>query len=141
MSRLNKVNILKLAKFLERLPQEKFDMFNYKTNEEADCLPPEEHSCGTVGCALGWAPTALRSADLHAYDNWDDYSAQVLGIYEAGEWGWCFDGDWKLVDNTPKGAALRLRYRVNNGVPDNYREQMDEDCLEVEYMFQEMING
>ena len=140
MSKLNKVNILKLAKFLETLPQEKFHMLNYKLDKRGNILSVNEYSCGTIGCALGWAPTALGNTCTH-YKSWEEYNELNLGITTSADWDWCFSGDWVYIDNTPKGAALRLVYLVNNGVPDNYLEQMNEDNLEHDYMFEGVVNG
>lgn len=51
-------NLLKLADFLEKLPAERFDYKRYASG--ALNLEP---SCGTVGCALGWA-TAIPEFGL-----------------------------------------------------------------------------
>lgn len=56
--------LLKLAAFLRTLPRERFDYTSWVGNgwEGAQDL-----SCGTTGCALGWAATmpAFRRLGLH----------------------------------------------------------------------------
>jgi hypothetical protein len=35
-----------------------------------------------------------------------------------------FGSDWVHEDNTPTGAAKRIRYFVANGLPENWKDQM-----------------
>jgi hypothetical protein len=65
MNRTGKRRLLKLAKFLDNLPEDNFDMtfwvYKWGTNYSKQMLPkvttnlhvPED--CGSVACALGWA--------------------------------------------------------------------------------------
>lgn len=46
--------LLKLAKFLRTLPRKRFD---YRTWTGSDWEGAQDLSCGTTGCALGWAAT------------------------------------------------------------------------------------
>ena len=32
--------------------------------------------------------------------------------------GWCFSGEWCEIDNTPRGAAKRIRVLLKSGLPD-----------------------
>lgn len=63
-NRVGNARLLKLAKFLARLPPERFD---YSRWVGADWKGKQDLSCGTSGCALGWASTmpAFRRLGLH----------------------------------------------------------------------------
>lgn len=129
-------NLLKLAGKLDTIPEENFDMDWYR-NVGFKSI----NDCGTVGCALGWAPFVdglepieseygLRDLD------WRTYSERITGFStESDEWYWCFSDEWQYVDNTPKGAAKRIRYLVNYGLPKNWEKQM---FKREPYMFSEV---
>jgi hypothetical protein len=86
--------------------------------------------CGAVACAIGHGPSAgfLVPEDmitLYGRVSWMRYSDHFFidGYLYAERWepahhawSWCFDGDWAGVDNTPHGAAKRIRWLVKNGV-------------------------
>ena len=40
------------------------------------------------------------------------------------EWDWCFSSRWADIDNTPTGAALRIEWLLNHGLPKDWRKQM-----------------
>ena len=51
----------------------------------------------------------------------------MFGIEEnSPEFGWIFDGGWARWDNTPHGAAKRIDYLLEHGVPDEFRWPNDE---------------
>ena len=102
-------------------------------------------ACGTVGCALGWAP-ASEIPELAPIDS--DYIGnshypsppRILGFFKycdrvfglnintcRGEydWDWCFSGEWSGVDNTPKGAGIRILYLLDGLVTDNWFEDYE----------------
>lgn len=60
---VGKCRLLQLAELLENLPPERFD---YSTWVGEDWKGKADLSCGTTGCALGWATTipSLRKAGL-----------------------------------------------------------------------------
>jgi len=49
MKHHHKRRLLKLCEFLEQLPRKRFDF----------SVVAKEHSCGTVGCAIGWTPAVF----------------------------------------------------------------------------------
>ena len=62
MAMINFENLNKLADFLETLPSEKFDLFSFRADSDGKPQPFESiQNCGTVGCALGWAPFCGRT--------------------------------------------------------------------------------
>ncbi len=62
MKWFHKNRLLKLAAFLDKLPDEKFN-FEYITNEGGkpmlEALKAGAVRCGTTACALGWAPAVF----------------------------------------------------------------------------------
>lgn len=164
---MNTENLLKLADYLEtQAKQETFDMKNfaatinntdpYWTSVEliADDSP-RYHECGTVCCAVGSGVKAgIPFGDA---EGWQDYSnknfidsdsydecvepkdAMVdMDILLNDPWEWCFGGGWVRIDNTPTGAAKRIRYLVEHGTaPDTTYDQLERD---VPYMFAESVN-
>jgi len=95
--------------------------------------------CGAVACAVGHGPSAgflLIDADFHSAGspNWTAYVQRVfLDLedhdepsdeynYSSRDFGWMFGGDWSATDNTPHGAAARIRYFNAHGVPDDFDE-------------------
>lgn len=62
MKALHKARLLKLAKFLDKLPREKFDFSTITTlgkKSMPEALKAGKHFCGTVGCAIGWMPACF----------------------------------------------------------------------------------
>ena len=61
-----------------------------------------------------------------------------MSVVPQGHSGWhvCFSNRWRHTDNTATGAALRIRELVNNGLPINWRDQMNGSKL---YMFAEAL--
>lgn len=133
---MNIENLTKLAAYLESMPEE-YRGFNMgfwlreaETKNEYRWPPvntiftPYEarYHCGTVGCAVGHGPMAGIRANPG--ELWDDYSERVFDLEVFGpEWTWCFDADWSSVDNTPQGAAKRIRYLLEHGLPHDARSQ------------------
>ena len=110
-------------------------------------------SCGTVGCAIGHAPNSkIPELAANAEDflgvsasgrAWANYSERVFGLVsdDDPEWDFCFDSDWANLDNTPKGAGVRILYllshqseienftlrKVNNELVDKYTQWYEEE--------------
>ena len=113
-------NLRKLAAKLLAVSESEFDMAFFSDNDE----PCDPVRCGTVGCAVGWGPAAGIEASVND-DNWWNYSYRVFVPSDDVEaWDWCFDADWASVDNTPSGAALRILYLLDKGLPEDSYEQM-----------------
>jgi len=103
----NRANLTMLADYLEggKLKAD-FDMTLYSWDGWS---APD---CGSAGCAVGHGPHAgilkLKSED------WDNYAERVF-ISKQSEWQWCFSSMWRQIDNTPQGAAKRIRCLLKHG--------------------------
>lgn len=116
---MNTEFLLKLADLLDTIEPENFNMVAY-SNGDLESYEPE-HICGTVACSLGYGPLIeppvesdyICEYDFHREFQYDRYSDRVTGmnVYSAGR-QWCFAGIWARFDNTPKGAAARIRVLV-----------------------------
>lgn len=123
---MNKENLLKLAKFLDELPEdyEHFDMNTWLASDTNELWPDEIEgvdikACGYAACAIGHAPQALglTPEQTWSHPTWDAFVEAYFDIdYRESEW--MFGCDWKEVDNTPQGVAKRIRYFLENGVPE-----------------------
>lgn len=135
---MNTENLSKLATFLDELPEDyrQFGMADF-TNQ---WMSPEElkqyqtdptyNPCGSAACAVGHAPAAgikvdpstitQQILDGYSTDIWDAYVQAAFGIkFDSTAFEFMFGGGWADHDNTPKGAAARIRYVVaNNNIPD-----------------------
>lgn len=133
--------LLALADHIETVPKELFTMHTFRRNGDNTL-----RGCGTVGCILGHAPSLLTrrfhinpSKFLYYGSrkeiNWDmvselfGVSAYVTGDNRglgnrSGLWVYLFAGNWLNSDNTPTGAAARIRWVVKHGgVPHNWHSQ------------------
>jgi|TARA_Y100000310_G_scaffold336440_1_gene420990 hypothetical protein len=125
---MNKENLLKLAKFLDSLPEDykHFDMADWVACDTGALCPDELEgvdigSCGYAACAIGHAPQALGLSieETNMIPIWNDFIDKYFDIdYSPQEW--MFGYDWKEVDNTPQGVAKRIRYFLENGVPEEF---------------------
>lgn len=130
---MNIENLLKMADYLETLEPSQFDMGLFSDGDiQSNNV---EHICGSVGCVIGHAPKIFPLAP----EDWDtlgdfDFDAFSKRIFtdDMQEWDWCFDSDWDEVDNTPKGASLRMRHLVEHGLPEDWKEQLYRD---TDYLF------
>jgi hypothetical protein len=138
-------NLRKLADYLLKLPEnyKGFDMGTFLCVSEEDYYELEElvqdyglynkafYECGTVGCAIGHGPLAgIPMNEVESVGLWAGYSYRTL-VQVGKKWDWCFSADWAQVDNTPQGAAKRILWLLDKGLPDNVDEQMggaDELC-------------
>lgn len=85
--------------------------------------------CGSCGCAIGHGPYA--GIPKNPGERWTDYSQRAFGPSvnldcgdePADNWLWCFDSAWFDVDNTPSGAAKRILWLLDNGLPEDWDEQ------------------
>ena len=132
---MNEVNLLKLADNLERVELKNFDMTFFRSfwSEEygiREAAYVDAGNCGTAGCVIGcsflmkgFEPIAsdyTSPITESRYLDYDKYCERLFGIdsiKNKGEWDWCFCGEWARIDNTPKGAAKRIRYMIKEGVP------------------------
>lgn len=134
---MNHENLETLANYLEALPAgyRHFSMWTYLSHYgRHDYFHPvdagvSEMECGTVACAVGHGPAAGLAA--LPGENWEAYEQRVFGVTLA-EWTWCFASSWGAIDNTPQGAAKRIRYMLELGVPWDARDQLNG---EAPYLF------
>lgn len=119
---MNKENLLKIANYIETIPQEKFDMDSYRTGDQRAV------ECNSVGCVIGHstvlfpeivAKHRVKEDSLWKYNIlFTSFSDEVTGLEDV-EWRWCFSYIWSDIDNTPTGAAKRIRMLVNGEVTRN----------------------
>jgi hypothetical protein len=115
MKKKHRDNLLKLASYLETLPDdyEQFDMGEYMSERDGDCMEPlgpdeqSKPSCGTVACAVGHGPAA--GIRVYGDHSWEEYADRVFGYMSGGSFEYMFGASWSCTDNTPKGAAARIR--------------------------------
>ena len=112
-----------MADHLRTIPQRMFDMRFYREGQE---ITPK---CNSVGCAIGHCTVLDPNPDAipRNRDGIIDYMEWSLNFadFNGSEWNWCFDTSWVLVDNTPKGAALRIEWLLNHGLPEDWYEQLE----------------
>lgn len=151
MNEQQRANLLVLAQYLESLPPdyEHFSMYLF-TDHHGDCLineaemivkRPHEfyNNCGTIACAAGHGPAAgflIREDEYETETmlsgsksireiDWDAYTQRVFGIaFESPEFLFLFGGDWSSVDDHHYGAAGRIRYFLEHGVPEESDEML-----------------
>ena len=123
MKPIHRERLRKLAEYLlTQVPEEKFDMACYRRGDDMD------HVCGTAGCALGWSPAIMLESTFRRYKSRSSsffqlfsriISKEYFGI-DPGKniWSYIFSEEWAFVDNTPQGAAARILYFLDHGVPD-----------------------
>ncbi len=130
-------NLRKLADYLWMLPEE-YQRFRMEVFSLAEvdgwkepttvCSLLEAHQCGSVGCAVGHGP--LAGIGIEVFDKyeglWNAYCDEVFieRSFDPEAWDWCFSSDWSRVDNTPQGAAKRILWLLDKGLPDDWESQM-----------------
>lgn len=130
---MNKVNLLKLARFLVNNAETiQFDMCSFR----------EVYECKTVCCAIGWglmAGVEDTKHDLGLYyqgvrrcldtqvtkehlispyysiSGWTAYSSSQFVHGGDVRWDWMFSNLWSEIDNTAIGAAKRIFWLLKNG--------------------------
>lgn len=107
---MNRTNLRILADYLES--EELKAAFSMETYSEAGA--EYKPVCGSVGCAIGHGPYA--GIPKAAEEAWAEYTERVFDL-DMNELRWCFSGLWAKYDNTPQGAAKRIRYLLEHGAP------------------------
>lgn len=135
---MNKSNLRLLANWLIEnndmlVASELFNMVCYReaSTQQEDAGYADNESnldsnlCGAVGCALGWGPHSgieelaplgssigkdyFKPGKKHRTVAWSQYSVNTFGLYRStNPWDWCFSNEWSTIDNTPKGAGIRI---------------------------------
>jgi hypothetical protein len=124
---MKKENLQRMADYIRAIPQEKFDMCIFREGGISDT------ECDSVGCVIGHC-TILDAENIKArfvgpsgaisFARWSEGFTGLDKHGSDGNWTWCFDSRWGIIDNTPEGAALRIEWLINNGVPKDAYEQI-----------------
>lgn len=78
----------------------------------------EDYTCRSSACAIGFGPLLVGERKNCEFSHWEKYSDRVFGQTAWSDLGfWMFASTWADVDNTPKGAAARILYALEYGVP------------------------
>lgn len=118
-------NLLKAADYIEKIDSKWFNMSVFRGMVH----DRESHKCNSVGCVVGHCTIldtaenidVFRDENNHiSFYSWSNKFFDVHGI----EWQWLFSDAWELIDNTTIGAAKRIRHFVENGLPQDYEQQM-----------------
>lgn len=118
-SDLNVKDLTLLANYLEQLPEgyEQFEMSHFTStyNDLEEFDTSSGFICGTSGCAVGHAPFISGVSKPLKDEGWSDYSDRITfsvdRLYYQHEvvWEFMFGSFWSNVDNTPQGAARRIK--------------------------------
>ena len=117
---MNKVNLLKMADYIETVPQKFFDMKTFGIKDSIS------HNCKTVGCIIGHCVVLDDPENIpRCKNNTIDFVGWEMKFTNTPDdvWEYLFGEEWINVDNTPTGAAKRIRHLVEDGLPENWREQ------------------
>lgn len=130
-----KQNLLKLAEVLETaLPTAEgysfeFDMgwYFYDLDKDGPYGGYTNHlhnQCNASACAIGVGVLAgIGDTSTHFVS---DYADNTFGTNDrnTSEGRYMFNSLWEDVDNTPEGAAARIRYILEHGLPEDWEDQM-----------------
>jgi hypothetical protein len=119
-------NLAKLRDFLltNEVPFQMRVFRQYSDPLTKDIIDAGAQSCGTAGCAVGWAPFVIpaeqRDFDGGNYGGiqfWSYVSNHLLALTPDGSFDHSFEcvfgGDWEEYDNTRHGAAFRIDEFLN----------------------------
>ena len=127
---MKRYNLQLMADHLKNnVKQDNFHMGRYRGDDDFS-----NPVCGSVGCTVGTCSVLDANNVITNFTNPDgeieflDWSEDFTGLLGGEEeWDWCFASDWKTTDNTPIGAALRIEWLLNHGLPENCKNQMYDD--------------
>lgn len=159
MKQEHRDNLIKLAEYiLNDVSDKHFNMENYRSSvrtftnhrgNQATILDAETFysfgNCGTVGCALGWAPFALTEAEPSkraalrkeffdtfifiggkyggsGYVNFNNLSLEMFGIpVNSLAWEYLFSADWARCEIGGTREAFVERAAVYLSAPEMFR--------------------
>lgn len=78
---------------------------NFQSKPHQQGVHPAE--CGTVGCAIGWAPYAT-GVPISAGGDWFVYAQEILGVTQS-EWLWLFMNGSRPYSGTDGALAAASR--------------------------------
>lgn len=95
----------------------KFDMVLYCAGDNGRYVHASEaNECGTTACAAGHGP--MLGIEPLPYEGWGDYAERSFGAITSSRiWDMVFSAAWARHDNTREGAARRIAYMLDFGVP------------------------
>ena len=137
---MNIKNLELLADYLEKLPSDydKFDMemYIFKGSSNADAKLGEaienNNECGFATCAIGHCIFVDGLPKPDKNESWGRYAKRIFDIEsDGGHFYWCFSDDWADADNTPLGAAKRIRYLIANPDLDDWDCEFDEGAVKL----------
>ena len=127
---MKRENLQLMANHLKiSVKQVNFNMDQYRGNYDF-----RNPVCGSAGCTIGTCSVLdvenviknfTDSDGRIEFHAWSEDFTGLLGGED--EWEWCFGPSWKTKDNTPTGAALRIEWLLNHGLPENWKNQMYDD--------------
>jgi hypothetical protein len=123
---MNKENLKRLADYLSTGSlKAQFCMSSYSENKRHDS---RESDCGSVGCAVGHGPFVGPDMKKFPTETWNGYCSRVFGVDTSTTlWNWLFGAYWAEVDNTPRGAAARIKYWLDGEyIPGDFEGAWDD---------------
>lgn len=113
LSQENKDNLKKLADYLAagNLAYG-FSMEAYAKHGTNAVTGNDPARVGDTGCAAGHGPAA--GLPIQEGEAWGKYAYRCFGG-TSDLVGWCFSAKWAKTDNTPEGAAARIRWVLRHG--------------------------
>lgn len=112
-------------------------LFSEELIDERDELVDQGNMCGTAACACGWSPFVkgidfgsvadsigevkfdkqkkLLTVELEV--DYNEIAEEAFTNRDPDIFEFCFAGWWNHIDNTSTGAAKRIRYMLEHGVP------------------------
>jgi len=119
---LNIKNLEEMADFIETVPSKIFNMLHIRMGGK---VTPE---CDSVGCIIGHCTVLdkrplprLFNGEINFY-SWAEEFTGLLLLPQA--WCYLFSSNWAFTDDTPTGAAKRIRFFLKNGIPNDWLEQI-----------------
>ena len=129
-----------------QVTDEQFDMKYFRTNDKKNkgLEYYSKDNCGTVGCALGWAPLVKglepvdsdfdyiidveqSSLDFHEYSYRVFPELMASQAYNCYSWQFVFSTEWNDVDNTRQGFIKRVNYLLEKDLKLEDFDATDDD--------------
>lgn len=135
INNFQRANLIKLADFIEKKYNVlNFDMTYYMINDDDDhfisaCIANATYKCNTIACAIGHGPMA--GIDTKPIEAWGNYAKRVfIDTVNKGS-VFMFNSAWKNIDNTPLGAAARIRYFLDHEIV--FDRYTDNNIFNIDY--------
>ncbi len=129
---MNRENLANMAEYIKTVPPGFVDMIRFRETNVRDILAKVEqtHKCNTIGCIIGHCTILDLEENLPRHWNGDIdftvWSKQFTGLMPSSdEWKYLFGANWSTVDNTPEGAAKRIYYFLEHGLPATWKDEMN----------------